>query len=331
MTYLNILTSVGAAKLAAATANNTTVNLTSIAVGDGNGTVPTPVASQTILINEVFRANLNDLRIDANNDNWIVTEGYIPATDGNFWIREVGIFDEEGDLIAVGNYPETFKPVLADNVAKDLYIQVIIEVANADSVAIQIDPSVVLATREHVAREIAKIDMSSKADISFVNSEIEKVKAPIGSQSFEIIETPRINQLVQLGGEFLRADYPALWTFIQTQTNLLLTEANWQTENTTNGMCGKFSSGDGSTTFRLMNLDKAFLRAVDGVVNTVGRYEADEFKSHQHDFRDNTTANTTQAGGSNRSTNFYTSQTGATGGDETRPENIGALPLIIAL
>lgn len=156
MEYFTLLTQLGAVKIAAATAANTTVKLAHIAVGDGNGIVPIPNDSKTALVNEVFRTSLNNLQVDESNDNWIITEGYISSNDGNFWIREVGLFDVDGDLIAIGNYPETFKPLMTDGVAKDLYIKVIIEVSSSDNVTIQIDSSVVMASHEYVKNELKK-------------------------------------------------------------------------------------------------------------------------------------------------------------------------------
>jgi phage-related tail fiber protein len=150
MEYFTLLTKIGAEKIAAATAANTTVALAEIALGDGNGTVPMPDASKTALVNEVYRAPLNDLRVDENNANWLVAEGYVPSDEGNFWVREVGIFDSDGDLIIIGNYSETFKPVTADGVAKDLYMKVITEVSSADAVTLQVDPSVVMASQDYV-------------------------------------------------------------------------------------------------------------------------------------------------------------------------------------
>ncbi len=109
------------------------------------------------------------------------------------------------------------------------------------------------------------------------------VTLPIGFQSYEVIESPRANQLVQGGGEFLRADYPLLWAFIQTQTSLLKTEAQWQEEATANGgVCGYYSSGDDATTFRLPNHFGATIKIIDGVSRLVGSYEADQNKSHTH-------------------------------------------------
>lgn len=156
MQYFTLLTVKGAEKIAAATAANTTVDLTHIALGDGNGSVVIPDASKTALVNEVYRASLNDLRVDANNANWVVAESNVPASQGNFWVREVGVFDTDGDLIAIGNYPETFKPVTADGVAKDLYMKVIFEVSSSDAVTLQVDPSVVMASQEFVNNEMAK-------------------------------------------------------------------------------------------------------------------------------------------------------------------------------
>lgn len=150
MAFYTILTDIGKAKLANATALGSSVSLSEIAVGDGNGVATSPTTTDTTLVHEVWRAALNNISVDATNTNWIVAEGYIPATDGGFTIREVGLFDVDGDLIAVGNYPDTYKPTLANGSAKDLYIKVIIEVSDAGVVELKIDPSVVLATRKFV-------------------------------------------------------------------------------------------------------------------------------------------------------------------------------------
>ena len=150
MAFYTILTDIGKAKLANATALGTTVSLQDIAVGDGGGVAVTPQTSDTALTNEVWRAALNNISIDSSNANWVVAEGYIPSDVGNFTIREVGLFDADGDMIAVGNYPDTYKPDLTSGSAKDLYIKVIIEVSDAGVVELKVDPSVVLATRKYV-------------------------------------------------------------------------------------------------------------------------------------------------------------------------------------
>ncbi len=156
MAFYTILTDIGKAKLANATALGTTVSLQDIAVGDGGGVAVTPQTSDTALTNEVWRAALNNISIDSSNANWIVCDGYIPSDVGDFTVREVGLFDADGDMIAVGNYPDTYKPTLASGSAKDLYIKVIIEVSDAGVVELKVDPSVVLATRKYVDDETAK-------------------------------------------------------------------------------------------------------------------------------------------------------------------------------
>ncbi|MEN4053777.1 phage tail protein [Sulfurimonas sp. NWX79] len=156
MAFYTILTDIGKEKLANATALGTVVSLTEIAVGDGGGVSVQPATTDTALINEVWRAALNNISIDSSNANWVVCEGYIPSTDGDFTVREVGLFDVDGDMIAVGNYPDTYKPTLASGSAKDLYIKVIIEVSDAGVVELKIDPAVVLSTRKYVDDEVAK-------------------------------------------------------------------------------------------------------------------------------------------------------------------------------
>jgi hypothetical protein len=177
MDYFTLLTQTGATKITAAATNNTTVNLTHIAVGDGAGSVVMPDASQTALVGETYKTQLSDLKIDDNNSNWLVAVGYIPSDIGNFWVREVGIFDEDGDLIAVGNYPETFKPVMANNVAKDLYISVIMETSNAEAVTLEIDPSIVMASRLYVEENFSNKQHNHNNEYAALNgSELQRFK-----------------------------------------------------------------------------------------------------------------------------------------------------------
>lgn len=148
--FYTILTAVGKAKIANAYTLGTTVNLTHLAVGDGNGSYYNPTESQTALRNELWRGVINSITVDGQNPNWIVIEAIIPTSDGGFMIREVGVFDDAGDLVAIGKYPETYKPVPTEGSAKDLYIRMILEVSNASSVTLKIDPAVILATKKQV-------------------------------------------------------------------------------------------------------------------------------------------------------------------------------------
>ena len=152
--YYTILTSYGKQALANAQASGTAINITEFAVGDGNGNYYAPNETQTGLVNEVYRAQINRITTDSNNPNWVIVEGIIPADVGGFTIREIGIFDDNGNLIAIGNYPETYKPVLSQGAGNDMYIRFIMEVENVDSVQLKIDPAIVLASRKYVDDEI---------------------------------------------------------------------------------------------------------------------------------------------------------------------------------
>ncbi|HGY0940913.1 TPA: phage tail protein [Vibrio cholerae] len=152
-TFFTILTKVGEAKLANATALGQTVQFEKLAVGDGNGVLPTPDQNQTALINEVRREPLNSVEIDPNNPNWIICEQIIPEDVGGWTIREVGIYDVDGDLIAVGNFPETYKPILEEGSGRTQTVRIVLQVSSSSSVELKIDPSIVLATREYVDKQ----------------------------------------------------------------------------------------------------------------------------------------------------------------------------------
>ncbi|WLI76967.1 phage tail protein [Kosakonia sp. H02] len=147
--YYAILTNQGAAKLANATALGTTLNLTQMAVGDANGVLPTPNASQTALINQTRIASLNTLSVDPDNESQIIAEQIIPENEGGFWIREIGLYDDTGVLIAVANCPETYKPLLQEGSGRTQTIRMAVVVSSTAAVTLKIDPSVVLATRKY--------------------------------------------------------------------------------------------------------------------------------------------------------------------------------------
>jgi len=325
MDYYTLLTAIGAAKIAAATANNTTINLSHIALGDGAGEVVMPDPSQSELVNEVFRAALNDLSVDVKNDAWIVATGYIPADDGNFWVREVGIFDSDGDLIAVGNYPETFKPVLADGVAKDLYVKVIMEVSNSDAITLQIDPSVVMASREFVALELAKYalingDSAKKfkvADAEADNEAINKSQAEtliannvlVGAIIPYPVSVVPNGYLECNGAELSRDTYASLFAVIGVT----------------------YGAGNGSTTFRIPDTRGEFIRGFDNGrgVDTgriIGTNQSDELKSHSHQLWGRIAS---AAGTANREISGVSGnsnvQSNSFGGLETRPRNIAMM------
>ncbi|MEO3904447.1 phage tail protein [Providencia rettgeri] len=158
MKYFALLTKLGENLLAQATALGTKLELTHMAVGDGGGSLPTPDTNQTKLIDEKRRAAINTLFIDEQNKNQIIAEQIIPEQDGGWWIREIGLFDKAGNLIAVANCPETYKPQLAEGSGRTQSIRMVLIVSHTESVTLKIDPSVVLATREYVNTEITVLD-----------------------------------------------------------------------------------------------------------------------------------------------------------------------------
>ncbi|WP_371370004.1 phage tail protein [Pseudomonas sp. QL9] len=150
VTYYALLTTIGASKLANASALGTTLKITQLAVGDGGGNLPTPDASRTALVNEVRRAPLNQLSVDPANAAQIIAEQVIPEDVGGWWIREMGLYDDSGALIAYANCAPSYKPQLAEGSGRTQTVRMVLIVSNTASVELKIDPSVVLATREYV-------------------------------------------------------------------------------------------------------------------------------------------------------------------------------------
>ncbi|WJR28904.1 phage tail protein [Pseudomonas mosselii] len=155
--FMAILTNVGAAKLANANALGLPWKLTALGVGDANGTDPVPSATQTKLINERRRAPLNQLTIDPVNAAVIIAEQVIPADVGGWWIRELGLYDEDGDLVAVSNCAPSFKPVLSQGSGRTQIVRMNFIVSSTGNITLKIDPAVVLATRTYVDDSIAAV------------------------------------------------------------------------------------------------------------------------------------------------------------------------------
>ncbi len=355
--FYTILTNVGKAKLANAQALGTTVQFSSIAVGDGSGNYYDPIESQTALKNEVWRGAINQIKTDEANPNWIVVEVVIPTTTGGFTVREAGIVDSEGDLIALGKYPATYKPALDSGSGKDLYIRMILEVSNASAITLKIDPAVVLSTRGYVDESIAEhntdplahgnlpYQKTSQKDQpgGYVGLDAERkinkdrlpdgTGIPVGFIGIFLAETPPAGWLECNGSLVSRETYPELWAYAQSSGNILA-------EDTTANE-GHFTVGDGLTTFRLPNPQGTFFRVLDktrGVDpdsgRVVGSEQMDAFKSHTH-LLGTTTAVLgnavyvlrTQMGSSLLSS---TSGITSTGDSETRPRNTAILCCIKA-
>lgn len=160
MNYYTVLTTTGQAKLSAAIATGGTLAITQMALGDGGGGAVTPVENRSTLINEVDRGPLNSLNQDPLNDNWFTAERIILPNVGGWTIREVGLFDADGDLVAYGNFPESYKPMLTEGSGKELVVRMQFEVAAASTIILQVNPSIVLASQEWV---LQMLDANSRA------------------------------------------------------------------------------------------------------------------------------------------------------------------------
>ncbi|AHF89521.1 tail protein [Opitutaceae bacterium TAV5] len=151
MVLETIVTNIGLAKIASAIANGVTVNLAAIALGDGGGNPVTPSQTATELVREVWRGGLTNLTNDPNNpDRYVVAETIVPTDVGGWAVREVGVFDDSGALIAVGNFPDTYKPLPTEGAARDLVVRIYLAVSSTSAVELRIDPAIVLASRQWV-------------------------------------------------------------------------------------------------------------------------------------------------------------------------------------
>ena len=181
--YFAILTNYGAAQLANAVALGTQMNISKMAVGDGGGTLPGPDPAQTKLVRETRRAAVNQVSIDEKNPNFIIAEQVIPENEGGWFIREIGLFDDNGGLIAVGNAPETYKPNLQEGSGRTQVIQMVLMVSSTQAITLKIDPSVVLATREYVTKSIdAAIQVSEAKSAKIYATKTELSSGLSGKQ-----------------------------------------------------------------------------------------------------------------------------------------------------
>lgn len=219
--YFAILTNQGAARLANAAALGTKLNLTQMAVGDANGTLPTPDPAQTKLINQKRIAPLNLLTVDPANTSQIIAEQIIPENEGGFWIREIGLYDADGILIAVANCPETYKPQLQEGSGRTQTIRMILIVSSTSAITLKIDPSVVLATRQYVDDKIIEVkayaDSLLAAHLSAADPHPQYLKTtdidkyiPVGFPLPWPQATPPEGWLKCNGAAFDKAKYPKL-------------------------------------------------------------------------------------------------------------------------
>ena len=191
--FKTVITTAGAAKLAAATVpGGKKVNLSAMAVGDGNGKLPVPDAGQTKLVHEVWRHALNKVSVDNKNKNYIVAELVVPPEVGGFWMRELGLYDDAGTLIAVSNMAESYKPELAEGSGRAQTCRMVIIVSNVASVELSIDASTVMATQDYVDNKIAEHEQSRRhPDATLTEKGFTQLSSATNSTSERLAATPK--------------------------------------------------------------------------------------------------------------------------------------------
>ncbi|EFH7454891.1 phage tail protein, partial [Escherichia coli] len=191
--FKTVITDTGAKKLAQAAApDGNPVRLTHMAVGDGGGTLPTPDSKQTRLVHEVWRHTVNRVILDATHQNRIIAELVIPPETGGFWIREIGVFDEHGDLIAVGNTAESYKPAVAEGSGRAQTFRTILTVSSTATVALTVDNTMVMATVDYVNDKLKEHEQSRRhPDASLTAKGFVQLSSATNSTSEALAATPK--------------------------------------------------------------------------------------------------------------------------------------------
>ena len=191
--YKTVITKAGAIKLAAATVpNGKKVNFTAMAVGDGGGTLPVPDPNQTKLVKEVWRHALNKISQDNKHKNYVVAELLIPPETGGFWMRELGLYDDTGTLIAVGNMAESYKPALAEGSGRAQTVRMVIMVSDIESVELTIDTSTVMATQDYVDDKLAEHEQSRRhPDATLTAKGFTQLSSATDNASESVAATPK--------------------------------------------------------------------------------------------------------------------------------------------
>ncbi|EFA4263716.1 phage tail protein, partial [Escherichia coli] len=191
--FKTVITDTGAKKLAQAAApDGKPVRLTYMAVGDGGGTLPTPDSKQTRLVHEVWRHTVNRVFLDATHQNRIIAELVIPPETGGFWIREIGVFDEHGDLIVVGNTAESYKPAVAEGSGRAQTFRAVLTVSSTATVALTVDNTMVMATMDYVDDKLKEHEQSRRhPDASLTAKGFTQLSSATNSTSETLAATPK--------------------------------------------------------------------------------------------------------------------------------------------
>lgn len=201
-TYRTVITDKGTERIAAALLpDGEKLKITHFAVGDGNGSTPTPDASQTALVHEVYRGEVSNIHIDVDDITRIVVEGIIPANQGGFWMREIGLYDDQGELVVVGNAPEGYKPLPSEGAGRVLNCQVFVVVSNTDAIELKVVSDAFLPDATTKKRGLTILSSETNSDDETKAATSKAVKAVMdvakGKYTAEDASTTR-KGLVQL-------------------------------------------------------------------------------------------------------------------------------------
>ena len=217
--HYTILTDKGASKIAEAIRVGQKIEITQMALGDGDGSLPKPQSNATSLVKERYRASINSAKVDEHNNAWVIFEQVLAPDIGGWWIREVGLYDKDGDLIAIGNYPEQYKPLLTEGASTTQTVSIVIQVLSSDAITLKVDPSVVLATRQYVD------DICNKIKNEF-NDSISNYSAHFSSETTsdgEVVHVKNHNSGIKIGAGFVEIDTDGKNSLVINQYGRLFT------------------------------------------------------------------------------------------------------------
>ena len=201
-TYKTVITDKGAERIAAALLpDGEKLRITHFAVGDGNGSTPTPDVSQTALVHEVYRGEVSNIHIDVDDTTRIVVEGIIPASHGGFWVREIGLYDDQGELVVVGNAPEGYKPLPSEGAGRVLNCQVFVVVSNTDAIELKVVSDAFLpdATTEKRGLTILSGETNSDDETKAATSKAVKAVMDVAKGKYTAVDASTTRKgLVQL-------------------------------------------------------------------------------------------------------------------------------------
>jgi len=190
--FKSVVTTLGQTRIAAAIESGKDINISHMAVGDGNGSPTEPSVEQTALVHETYRLLLNSIKVDNKNPNWIVAEAIIPASVGGFWMREMGLFSDQGELIAVSNMADSYKPALEEGSGRTQTLRMVITVTDTEAVSLSIDDTLIIATEEYVNNLLAEHEASRRhPDGTLTDKGFVQLNSAVDSNSENLAATPK--------------------------------------------------------------------------------------------------------------------------------------------